>query len=65
MEHVKPSVRRCAVYTRKSSEEGLDPWGDQLASLRGNGAFWLLEAVGKGLCVSVAGSESDLQRLPH
>ena len=24
MEHVKPSVRRCAVYTRKSSEEGLE-----------------------------------------
>src|SRR5438034_11296130 len=24
MEHVKPSVRRCAVYTPKSSEEGLE-----------------------------------------
>ncbi len=24
MEHAKPSVRRCAVYTRKSSEEGLE-----------------------------------------
>ena len=24
MEHVKPPVRRCAVYTRKSSEEGLE-----------------------------------------
>ena len=24
MEHSKPNVRRCAIYTRKSSEEGLE-----------------------------------------
>jgi DNA invertase Pin-like site-specific DNA recombinase len=24
MEHAKPLLRRCAVYTRKSSEEGLE-----------------------------------------
>ena len=24
MEHAKPMLRRCAIYTRKSSEEGLE-----------------------------------------
>jgi hypothetical protein len=24
MEHAKPMFRRCAIYTRKSSEEGLE-----------------------------------------
>jgi hypothetical protein len=24
MEHTKPMLRRCAIYTRKSSEEGLE-----------------------------------------
>jgi site-specific DNA recombinase len=24
MEHARPTIRRCAIYTRKSSEEGLE-----------------------------------------
>jgi site-specific DNA recombinase len=32
MEHARASIRRCAVYTRKSSEEGLEQDFNSLAA---------------------------------
>jgi hypothetical protein len=33
MEHSKPNLQRCAIYTRKSSEEGLEQEFNQDYSL--------------------------------
>ena len=35
MERSKPKIRRCAIYTRKSSEEGLEQEFNSLHAQRG------------------------------
>ena len=39
MERSKPKIRRCAIYTRKSSEEGLEQEFNSLHAQRGKCAI--------------------------
>ena len=48
MEDVKPSVRRCAVYTRKSSEEGLEKDFNSLHAQREACEAFIKSQAGEG-----------------
>ena len=48
MEHTKDSVRRCAVYTRKSSEEGLEQDFNSLISQREACEAFVRSQAGEG-----------------
>ncbi len=48
MEHVNPSVRRCAVYTRKSSEEGLEQDFNSLHAQREACEAFIKSQAGEG-----------------
>src|SRR6202051_2242997 len=48
MEDVKPSVRRCAVYTRKSSEEGLEQDFNSLHAQREACEAFIKSQAGEG-----------------
>lgn len=45
---VKPPVRRCAIYTRKSSEEGLDQEFNSLDAQREAGAAYIKSQASEG-----------------
>ena len=48
MEHPKPSVRRCAIYTRKSSEEGLEQDFNSLHAQREACEAFIKSQAGEG-----------------
>jgi site-specific DNA recombinase len=48
MEQAKPSVRRCAVYTRKSSEEGLEQDFNSLHAQREACEAFIKSQAGEG-----------------
>src|SRR3984893_17444835 len=48
MEHARASLRRCAVYTRKSSEEGLEQDFNSLAAQREACEAFIRSQAGEG-----------------
>src|ERR1700730_3785382 len=48
MEHARASIRRCAVYTRKSSEEGLEQDFNSLAAQREACDAFIRSQAGEG-----------------
>ena len=48
MDHVKPLVRRCAVYTRKSSDEGLEQDFNSLHAQREACEAFIRSQAGEG-----------------
>ena len=48
MERAKPPIRRCAVYTRKSSEEGLEQDFNSLHAQREACEAFIASQQGKG-----------------
>ena len=61
MEDVKPSVRRCAVYTRKSSEEGLEQDFNSLHAQREACEAFIKSQAGEG-CNGARRSDSRAKR---
>lgn len=45
---MRPEPRRCALYTRKSSDEGLDPAFNSLDAQRGACAAYVKSQAGEG-----------------
>jgi site-specific DNA recombinase len=54
MEQTKPSVRRCAIYTRKSSEEGLEQNFNSLHAQREACEAFIRSQAGEGWRLSNA-----------
>jgi site-specific DNA recombinase len=48
MEPIRPSVRRCAIYTRKSSEEGLEQDFNSLHAQREACEAFIRSRAGEG-----------------
>jgi len=48
MEHAQPKVRRCAIYTRKSSEEGLEQDFNSLQAQREACEAFIRSQAGEG-----------------
>jgi site-specific DNA recombinase len=48
MEHAKPMLRRCAIYTRKSSEEGLEQNFNSLHAQREASEAFIKSQAGEG-----------------